>query len=285
MAAPGNQLARAAGVAAGWGEQLLQPAGVLFDEIPGQAATLDETGHRPWPLPGRPWLMGQTWRDLLFAHWEVSPGALRRHVPEPLELDRYEGSGWLGITPFEVTGLRPRGAPPPPLLSRFLELNVRTYVRWRGKPGIYFFSLDCSSAAAVAAARRGYRLPYFRASAALERRSGRVRFELERRASGSDRAAWRIAYRATGPRLPVEEGSLERWLTERYCLYVVSGGRVMGADIHHRLWPLQPAEADIEVNSMTRPLGVDLRGEPLLHLTARQDTLFWALADLGGQRR
>src|SRR4051812_10743462 len=134
-----------------------------------QRDTLQETAHRPWPLPDRPWLMGQTWERLLFAHWRVPHDALRRHVPPELELDAYEGEHWVGVTPFVVTALRPRALPPPPVGSRFAELNVRTYVTRDGKPGIWFFSLDAASLVAVAAARRGYRLPYFRASMAVDR--------------------------------------------------------------------------------------------------------------------
>src|SRR5215204_7511450 len=135
---------------------------------------------------------------------EVGSSELRALVPHPLELDEYDGSAWLGLTPFEVTGLRPRGAPPPPIVSRFLELNVRTYVRWRDRPGIFFFSLDCTSAAAVAAARRGYQLPYFRARASTERRGGRVRFNLQRVAARDARGAvWQGTYWPTSSRLPV----------------------------------------------------------------------------------
>ena len=275
---------RAAGALARAGERLVRPAGLVYDEIPGQRRTLDELAHRPWPVSQRPWLMGQTWRDLLFAHWELPPSELRALVPEPLELDERDGSAWLGITPFEVTGLRPRGAPPPPVVSRFLELNVRTYVRWDDRPGILFFSLDCTSTAAVAAARRGYLLPYFRAIATVERRGPQVRFELERTDSSGGPAAWRATYGPTGPRLPIVDGSLERWLTERYCLYVVRDGRVLRGDIHHPPWPLQPARADIETNAMVAPLGLELTGSPLLHFAARQDTLFWVLTDAGGAR-
>lgn len=275
---------RAAAALATVGEELIRPVGVIFDEIPGQRRTLEEFDHRPWPVPQRPWLMGQTWRDLFFAHWEVPAGEMRALVPDPLELDEYDGSAWLGITPFGVTGVRPRGGPPPPVLSRFLELNVRTYVRFNDRPGIFFFSLDCTSAAAVAGARRGYLLPYFRAHASTERRAGRVRFNLERVASGdSARAVWRGAYWATGSRLPVAEGSLERWLTERYCLYIVRNGRVRRGDIHHRPWRLQPGAAQIDENTMARPLGLELRGEPRLHFAARQDTLFWGLTEAGGE--
>ncbi|HEX2234011.1 MAG TPA: DUF2071 domain-containing protein, partial [Thermoleophilaceae bacterium] len=91
-------------------------------------------------------------------------------------------------------------------------------------------------------------------------------------------AELRISYRPTGPGLPVRDGSLERWLAERYCVYVVGERqRVLRGDIHHRPWPLQPAAAEIEVNTMAHPLGVELDAEPLLHYSARQDTLIWRL--------
>jgi uncharacterized protein YqjF (DUF2071 family) len=128
-----------------------------------ESRVVAETAHRPWPLPSGPWLMAQTWGDLLFAHWTVPAGALRALVPEPLTIDRFDGNAWLAITPFEVSSLRLRGTPPLPWLSRFPELNVRTYVSLGGKPGIWFFSLDAARALAVAAARRTYRLPYFHA--------------------------------------------------------------------------------------------------------------------------
>src|SRR4051794_7437957 len=106
-----------------------------------QAASLQQVEHRPWPINPAPWLMGQTWRGLLFAHWRVAHDVLRPHVPDVLELETWDGSAWLGITPFRVTGLRVRGAPPLPFLSSFAELNCRTYVRRGDRPGIWFFSL------------------------------------------------------------------------------------------------------------------------------------------------
>jgi len=105
-----------------------------------------------------------------------------------------------------------------------------------------------------------------------------VLYESKRIDSGGPSAELRVRYGPTGPRLPVEDGSLDRWLAERYCLYVVDErGRVLRADIHHPPWPLQPAEATIELNTMARPLGLELDSDPLLHYSARQDTLIWAL--------
>ena len=124
-----------------------------------QASVTQELAHRPWPLPTGPWVMAQTWDDLAFLHWRVPPEVLRPRVPAGLELDTFDGSAWLGITPFRLERLRVRGTFPFPVLSSFLEINVRTYATAERKPGIWFFSLDTESPMAVQAARRLYRLP------------------------------------------------------------------------------------------------------------------------------
>jgi uncharacterized protein len=267
------------GAVSGVAEAALAPVGLLADEVPRQRAALRDTAHRPWPLPRRPWLMGQTWYDLLFAHWAIAPEALRPLVPPPLELDVRDGRAWLGITPFRVGGLRSRGTPPLPWLSHFPELNVRTYVNFRGRPGIYFFSLDAARVAAVIAARRGYRLPYFHAKMTIDHQGSTIGYESTRIDSSGPPAELRVRYRASGPRLAIDDGSIERWLSERYCLYVVDErGRALRGEIHHSPWPLKPAEATFEANTMAAPLGVELDSEPLLHYSARQDVLIWALA-------
>lgn len=268
-----NSLTRAAGAVA---EAAITPLGLVANEIPAQQAALADREQRPWPLPERPWLMGQTWYDLLFTHWPVPTGALRRLVPEPLEVHLYEGQGWLGITPFVIGGLRGRGMPPLPWLSCFPELNVRTYATYGGRPGIYFLSLDAARVAAVYAARTAYRLPYFHAEMSVTRQNGGIRFSSRRKDPDGD---FLVEYSRGGEPLPIEEGSLERWLAERYCLYVVDEqGRALRADIHHLPWPLERAEASIERNTMTLPLGIELDGQPLLHYSVRQDTLIWSLA-------
>lgn len=240
-----------------------------------QASTLDETEHRPWPLPRRGWFMGQTWEDLLFAHYRVPSEHLRKHVPEGLQVQEHSGSGWLGVTPFAVTGLRVRGMLPLPFVSSFLELNVRTYVTRDGKPGIWFFSLDASSQLAVEAARRLYRLPYFRADISLARRGGRILYGCRRH----EGKVFSGTYRPDGAVVPVAPGSLEHFLTERYCLYAQHEGFIHRAEIHHRPWPLQPALAQIELNTMPPP-EFDIGDEPLLHYSKRQDVVIWPLEGL-----
>jgi uncharacterized protein YqjF (DUF2071 family) len=241
------------------------------------ATVLTETGHRPWPLPHGPWLMAQTWDDLLFAHWRVPAEALRPLVPVSLPVDTFDGSAWLTVTPFEISGLRLHGTPPVPGLSRFPELNVRTYTSLDGMPGIWFFSLDAGSAAAVAAARRTYRLPYHRARMTIERDVAGIRYRSARTSPDGSTAALEVEYVPTGDARPPALGTLEHWLTERYCLYAADRGRIFRAEIHHPPWPLQPARAAIAANTMAPP-GVALpESEPLLQFARRQDVVIWPL--------
>jgi uncharacterized protein YqjF (DUF2071 family) len=268
---------RGLGTLQGVGEVLLKPASFVADAF-HQRAVLEETGQRPWPLPEGPWLMGQTWIDLLFAHWRVDENLLREVVPASLPIDTYEGSAWLGVTPFCVRGLRLRGTVPAPVVSSFPELNVRTYVSVDGKPGIYFLSLDADSCAAVHAARRAYRLPYFRSRIGVEHDEEGIGYDLMRTSEDGPPAYFAARYGPQGAKLPIREGSLERWLTERYCLYTLDDEQqIQRGEIHHPPWPLREAWAEIETNTMTTPLGFELEGEPLLHFSRRQDVVIWPL--------
>jgi uncharacterized protein YqjF (DUF2071 family) len=223
--------------------------------------------------------MAQTWDDLLFAHWRVSPEALRPLVPAALEIDLFQDHAWLGVVPFRLTGLRLRGMLPLPRFSTFPEINVRTYVTHEDKPGVWFFSLDADSRLAVELAPRMYRLPYFRARMSVTRSGEFVEYTSTR--IGSHRPfAFSGPCRPIGSVFASAAGSPEHFLTDRYCLYAAHGGQLFRAEIHHRPWPLQRAEAAIELNTMA-PDGIDLPGEePLLHFSARQDAIFWPLEPL-----
>ena len=129
--------------------------------------------------------MTQTWHELLFAHWPIAPDALRPLVPSILPLDTYEGQCWVGIVPFHMSNVRPRWVPPLPKLSRFVELNVRTYVTLHGISGVYFFSLDASNPIAVALARTFFHLPYFNALMSTERLDDTIHYSSRRNHRGA----------------------------------------------------------------------------------------------------
>ena len=240
-----------------------------------QHGSLNVTDHRPWPLPGGSWIVGQSWEDLLFAHWRVDVEAVRRLVPPGLEVQQHGGSAWLGVTPFVLTGFRLRGTLPLPVVSAFPELNVRTYVTAGGKAGIWFFSLDASSRGAVEAARRRYQLPYFHARMSVEHRGERVDYASARR-EGARPFVFEASYRAQGPAFEPQPGPLEHFLPERYCLYPHDASGHPRAEIHPPPWSIRPADAELELNTMP-PDGLDPAGEPLFHLAERQDVVVWPL--------
>jgi hypothetical protein len=217
--------------------------------------------------------MQQTWNDLLFAHWPIDPNTMRSLVPSMLELDSFNGQCWIAVTPFHMSGVRGRFIPPLPGTSAFPELNVRTYVTHGGKPGVYFFSLDAGSRLAAWAARMTYHLPYFYAEMSVRESDGRIDYHSIR-----DQAELKARYRPIAPVRLRHRGSIEHWLSERYCLYTVARNSVYRAEIHHEPWPLQDAECDFFANSMAASAGIQLPGiQPLLHFAKRLNVLIWPL--------
>lgn len=275
--------------------------------------TFVQVEHRPYPVPAGTWTMHMSWQELLFAHWPFPAEVMRERItvacggwPAGLELDTYEGRAWLSIVPFRMarTGLRwwPTALGP----HTFPELNVRTYVKAKDRTsgqeraGVFFFSLDAASPLAVFTARRWYHLPYFRARMACEpqaliaapgaqpdappaREPTRVTYASERTHSGAPPAVLRARYGPTGPVRQSSPGTLERWLTERYCLYAVDRKlRTWRSDIHHQLWPLQDASAELERNDMGSCHGFELPSEkPLVQYVKNIDVVAWSPQRVG----
>ncbi|HEV8192644.1 MAG TPA: DUF2071 domain-containing protein [Ktedonobacterales bacterium] len=244
--------------------------------------TLAFTHHRPWPLSRRPWLLAQTWKELLFAHWPVPASALRERLPHGLALDTFDGEAWVGVVPFRMSGVHFRGLPGFPTTETFPELNVRTYVVAEDKPGVYFFSLDAGSLLAVAGARTLFFLPYFPARFSVSRSGETISYNAQRSTGsvgGRPRAVFAAHYRPTGPVFRSRPGTLEHWLTERYRLYTAGPrGHALSADIHHMQWPLQPAEAEIERNTMALADGITLpETPPLLHYAQELHVAAWRI--------
>ena len=219
--------------------------------------------------------MKQIWHDLLFAHWPIPTAAVRPLVPQELTLDTFDGQCWIGVVPFHMSGIHRRGLPPLPGLSRFPELNVRTYVTHGCKPGVYFFSLDAANLPAVWAARTFYHLPYFHAAMSSKELGGDIHYFSRRRRTSAE---FRGHYRPIAEVTYRPKGSIEHWLTERYCLYTTYEGQVFRGEIHHQPWPLQDAQAELETNTVAAAAGILLPDTaPLLHFARRLDVLIWPL--------
>lgn len=222
--------------------------------------------RRPRGLP----IMHQTWEELLFLHWRTPEDLLRPLIPSELEIDTFEGSAWIGVTPFTMHGVRPILVPALPGVSAAHELNVRTYVVHEGVPGVWFFSLDASNSLAVLFARLGFSLPYFRASMSLIRDAdGTVRFSSEREHRDAPSAHFEAAWRRHGETHEAAPDTLEFFLVERYCLYTVRGDTLKQARIHHEPWTLQDAHLLSLESSMIASHGLpEPDDEPLLHAQA-----------------
>jgi uncharacterized protein YqjF (DUF2071 family) len=218
-------------------------------------------------------MQAQTWNEHAFLHWSFEPSQLRRLLPGSVELETYDGTAWLGVTAFLLTGLRLRGLPPLPGISSFPEVSVRTYVTRDAKPGLWYFALDAGSTLAVEAAKRVYRLPYSRSQMRYVRDANRVYLESARAGS-----AFSAVYSGHGETFTSAPGSLEAFLTERYCIYTEDGGRVYRAEIHHPRWRLQRGSAAVDLNTFTP---MPLPAPPAHVLFAeRQDAVVWPLREL-----
>ena len=231
--------------------------------------------HRPHGQP----VMHQDWGKLLFIHWRINENLLRPHIPRSLQIDTYGDSAWIAITPFTMWDIRafPPYVPPVPGLSACHELNVRTYVHHNGVPGVWFFSLDANSAAAVLGARSVYHLPYHYADIDLKERGRTIHYTLSRDDDDPPaefKATWKI-----GDPLPQSQpGSKEFFLTERYILYTEHDDQLYRARINHEPWPLQEAELKtwgssmLEANRLRQP-----PGEPIVHYAEEIDVEIWYL--------
>jgi uncharacterized protein len=244
---------------------------------------LHYTKHRPWPLPNRKWFMFQTWQDLLFAHWPIEVDKLRHLIPAGLEIDTYSRTAWVSLTVFGVNGTRLRWTPPVPGLSSYNELNFRTYVQSAlGKPGTYFLSIGVTKRLIAEGAQRFFRLPYVHADiSALS--TTKDRFAASCRMTPdlpfSVEEEFRCQYRPVSNSVQIQQGSLENWLYDRYCLYTCDPtGNILIGEIHHPPWILQQVETEIEHNTIGRSFGIELSTAPsLLTYTNKLDTVTWTL--------
>ncbi len=226
--------------------------------------------------------MRQTWHDLLFMHWPVPIESLRPHIPPSLTIDTFDGQAWIAVVPFRMSDIAPRGLFPVPWLSAFPELNVRTYVIRDGRPGVWFFSLEAGNSLAVFIARTGFKLPYFHARMRLEQVPGTLSYTSHRIHRNAPPANFIGSYAPIAPPFDAQPGSLEYFLTARYCLYTADArGHVYRGEIHHPPWPLQLADAEVQANTMTDWLNIKLPDvSPLLHFSRKLEVVVWGLERL-----
>jgi hypothetical protein len=229
--------------------------------------------------------MYQRWRHLLFLHWPVAAETLAPLLPPGLELDTFEGKAYVGLVPFTMTGIRPTWLPALPGLSRFHEVNVRTYVHALGRdPGVWFFSLDAANPLAVLAARRFYHLPYYAARIRLQEETHPPAGELEvayhavRQHAGPRPASCTLGYRTGGQPAPARPGSLEHFLIERYILYAHAGDTLFRGRVHHAPYQVQPATLHSLQENLLAAAGITPAAiAPLVHYVRGVDVEIFPL--------
>lgn len=216
----------------------------------------------------------------MFLHWPLPPEVVATTLPPGIELDVYGGMAWLAVVPFQLS-FAPRGLHVSPYRRRFDELNLRTYVRRNGLPGVYFYSLDAGDPFSVLMARTFYRLPYLNADMAShwDDASERVHFHSRRTHRGQPEAVFQATYQPTGAPFRPEPGSLEEFLLNRFTLFTPGPGACwLKAEIHHPPWPLQPAGCEVNLNTLPASAGFSLTDPlqpPVAHYVRSMDMVAW----------
>jgi uncharacterized protein YqjF (DUF2071 family) len=213
---------------------------------------LQSTAHRPWPLPSGRWQYYQEWNDALFLHWQVEEKLLRALVPAALDIDLLDGHPWVSLVAFTMEKIRPRLLPPFPPISNFHEINIRTYVRYRGKTGVYFLSIEGGKALSCRIAKALSELPY--------------RYSTITRAPGlytasNDQFGDRFSARFQVFQSLAKKTPHDLWVTERYALFQDTPTAINAFDIHHLEWPVYDLALDQVVVDYPR-FGSLFRGTP-----------------------
>ncbi|MBZ9749284.1 DUF2071 domain-containing protein [Deinococcus sp. HMF7604] len=224
-----------------------------------------------------PWLLRMRWLDLCFLHWAVPAETIQASLPAGVEVDTWQGQAYLGVVPFRMEDVAPRGCPAVPGLSAFPELNLRTYVKVNGERGVWFYSLDVTQPLAAALARRLFHLPYREARMWVSREGDVTRYASVRTDERTGAGAFAGAYRPVGQPLRPAADSLEHWLTDHLRLFSADrAGHLYRGRIHHHPWPLRRAEAEVRVNTLAQPLGLTLDGPPhALHAERLEVRAWW----------
>jgi uncharacterized protein YqjF (DUF2071 family) len=218
-------------------------------------------------------VMRQRWAKLLFLHWAWDAAAVQRTLPAGLTVETFDGRAWLGLVPFFMRDVRPAGLPAVPGISNFLELNVRTYVHdASGRPGVWFYSLDCNQWLAVKIARTLFHLPYEHAtmSAEIAAATGEVTYRARRR--GTENTS-QFRYRATGPGCEAAAGSREFFLVERYTLFAHDArrGRLHAGRVAHAPYRVGDTAVAQWDDTMLRLAGFDPHGRAPDHVCRAAD--------------
>ena len=212
--------------------------------------------------------MYQSWRELLFLHWDFPAEQIQATLPPGLFVDTYDGKAWVGVVPFWMRKIRPRWFPAVPGISNFLELNLRTYVHdGHGTSGVWFYSLEANQALAVWAARQFFHLNYQQAQmeSSHDSQHGWTEFHSQRVGAAASLHC-QFCFRAITQPRPTERGSFEFFLVERYVLFTRSpSGQLYTGTVVHDPYSISEVELPQWSDSLFPLNGFPRPNRPPIH--------------------
>ena len=231
--------------------------------------SFEQIDHRPWPLPDEKWQWRQSWYDLCFIHYRIDLSELRPLIPKELEIEEFDGSAWVSIVPFRMVDVMRGNLPSVYPLKSFPELNLRTYVTYQGKPGVWFFSLDADCRPVVWGGQKIFGLPYHKANMKITKADQKIHFSSQRKD-----ILFEADYEAIGDVFQAQPNSFEHWIAERYCLYSSAPRGLTCVDVHHKAWPLYQAQVNIQKNDLFAAAGIKtLNEEPRFNVSSGVDVV------------
>ncbi|WP_123864582.1 YqjF family protein [Chitinophaga barathri] len=237
---------------------------------------LQHTAHRASAeMPAGNWIWYQEWNRALFFHWKVDAELMKQLIPAGLEPDILDGHAWISVVAFTMENIRPRYLPAIAMLSDFHEINVRTYVKSGEEAGVYFLSIEAQKYLSVKLSRSLSGLPY--ETAGMERKYGERHFyrSVNKRTGNILEADY-----TTGPELAAKT-PLDKWLTERYYLFLDKGGRWYKYAIHHAEWRLYAPEfSALRISYNTGPFNLHHTNLAAVHYSDGVKVIAWPRAEL-----
>ena len=196
----------------------------IIDEI------LKEVSHRPFEIPKGNWRYYQEWNRALFLHWTVPFELLRKCVPFNLNLDTFDGNCYISLVAFTMEKIRPKFLPSVGCISDFDEINVRTYIDNDGKKGVYFLNIEAGKTISAFIAKAVSGLPYEKAKINRTEKSYY---------SNNFKKGFKLTSEFEIKEIVSDKTELDKWLTERYCLYLDQENELYRYDIHHKEWEIK----------------------------------------------
>jgi len=233
---------------------------------------LSYTSHRPYELPAGQWKYYQEWNNALFLHWAIPFETLRKYVPEQFHIDSYDGKYYISLVAFTMQKIRPRNLPAVKFISDFHEINLRTYIDNGDKKGVYFLNIEAQKHLSTFVAKNLSGLPYEKS---VIKRTGNTYSSKNRIREFVLEAAFEV-----GEKLTFKSG-LDKWLTERYCLYLDKDGRSFRYDIHHKEWELKHvAIKDLNLNYRIGDINLLGKTPDLTHYSDGVKVVAWKRHEL-----